>query len=96
MTKLADRQSHVTLETYADGKVRIHIAGDNGQSLTLIVDVTHNEPFAELPKSWTGQGLYRAVVGVQANGHLRGWLVDQQNDQIIWFPKRAKRKQPKR
>ena len=86
------RESYVGIQNYGDGTVRIQISGQNGQSLTFEVDVTDTEPCAQIPKPWAGKGLYRAVIGVRANGHLRGWLVDQQNDQIVWFPERSKRK----
>lgn len=80
MEKPGQQQSYVSMRTYADGTVQVQISGQNGQSLTLVADVTGPEPFAEVPKSSVGKGLYRAVVGVQANVHLKGWLVDQQND----------------
>ena len=95
MEQSNQRQSYVNFETYADGRVRVHIAGQNGQSLSLEIDTTHEEPVAMIPLPFAGKGLYRAVVGVQANGHLKGWLVDQQNDQVVWFPQRAKPKRAK-
>ena len=90
--KPSERESYVSIQNYGDGTVRVNISGQNGQSLSLVVNVTDPEPMASIPKTWAGRGFYRAAVQVLANGHLKGWLIDQQNDQLLWFPERAKPK----
>ena len=60
---------------------RLAAAADKaGSLLPCLPPFTQQEP---------GGDQYRAVVGVQANGHLKGWLVDQENDQLVWFPEGA-------
>jgi len=82
----------VSFHTLEDGSVEIIAAGRNG-ALSLQID--GGDPTMSIPNLALGPGKYRAVWSLQANGHLRGWLVDKEGH-IEWFPKRAARKPKKK
>jgi len=82
----------VSFHTLTDGSVEIIAAGRNG-ALSLQID--GGDPTMSIPNPALGPGKYRAVWSLQANGHLRGWLVDKEG-QIEWFPKRVGQKLEKK
>jgi hypothetical protein len=94
-----DVRTWVTFQTCADGSVQIVATGRNG-TLTLNIDGGTDGPSMDIPipneEREPGKPYkYKAVWGLQANGHLKGWLAEDEG-KIKWFPERAKRKPRKR
>jgi hypothetical protein len=86
-------QTWVSFQTCADGCVQIVATGKNG-TLTLNIDGGKDGPSMDIPDPDKEPGRrfkYKAAWGLEANGQLKGWIVDD-NGKIKWFPERAKPK----
>lgn len=87
MEKPVHQQSSVSMRTSADSIVQVQISGQHG-SLTL--QLSGKEPTMAI-MDLARPGNYKVAWGLLANGHLKGWLVDE-DGRIKWFPARAKPK----
>ena len=87
----------VSFQTHADGSVSLVATGRNG-ALTLHIDGGEDGPCMDIPDLDKEPGRrfkYKGVWALEANGQLKGWIVDE-HGQIKWVPARAKRKTRKR
>jgi hypothetical protein len=91
-----DMRAWVGFQTYADGTVLIIATGRNG-TLALKIDGGEKGPSMNILDldSQDPRKLYKGIWGLEANGQLRGWIVDD-NGKIKWFPERTERKPRKR
>jgi hypothetical protein len=93
-----ERQSAVSILTYANGDADVTVTGKGG-TLTLTVSPdgpTISIPDLERTKRLGGAEKYNAVFALEANGHLRGWFVEKKgatarDDTLMWFPARKTR-----
>lgn len=84
----------VSFVTLSDGSVYIVATGRHG-SLTLHVAGGEDGPRIDIPDPDRVPTQYKGVWGLEANGRLSGWIVDD-NGKIKWFPVRVKQKARKR
>jgi hypothetical protein len=90
--------SLVSVHTYTNGRADMLITGDNG---TLTLAVHANGPTIVIRDPDRGPMKCKAVWGIEANGHFKGWLVAKKGangepDTLAWFPERKERKRAKR
>ena len=91
-------KSIVSVNTFADGRAEIIVSGSGG---TFTLEVTQGEPTIAIQDPERAKQLgrvhkYKAVFGLLANGHLKGWLVEKKgptpaDDSVVWFPARKGR-----
>jgi hypothetical protein len=88
----------VSVQTYANGRADIYVSNARG---TLTLEVFADEPTISIPDRERttrlgGAEKYKAVIALEANGHLRGWFVEKKgatarDDTLVFFPARKKR-----
>lgn len=87
-----DLRTWVSFQTLADGSVQIVATGRNG-TLTRHIDGSEEGPTMDIPDLDKEPGRrfkYKGAWGLEANGKLKGWLVDD-NGKIKWFAAPATR-----
>jgi hypothetical protein len=90
-------QSAVNILTYANGDADVTVTGPGG---TLTLHVSPDGPTMairdpERTKQLGGAEKFKAVVGLEANGQLRGWVVEKKgptgaDDRLAWVPARKR------
>lgn len=63
---------------YEKNSVRVLVVGGHG---TLAFTLQTDGPTIAIPDSERGAGRYKAVAGLEANGRLTGWFVEQKSAQ---------------
>jgi len=89
--------------SFADGRADIIVSGAAG---TFTLEVSQDGPTLAIrdPERAKQRGRahkYKAVIGLEKNGQLRGWFVEKKgptpaDDSLVWFPARKKRPTKKR
>jgi hypothetical protein len=97
-SKQAPAKPPVSLVAVAMAKDRAELLVHSTHG-NLSLEFHEDGPTISIRDPQHGPTKYKAVVGLQANGHLRGFFVEKKGadgagDTLVWFP--TQKKQPKR